>query len=492
MKRTIAAIFVFLFLASPLYDADAKTIFNGQISYFPIQVASSTALASVPDAANAVGQVAYVMTYGDYFCWHSGQTLSAHTGVVINGPTGQWTRMGVPNLAWQAQTTWSIDESNVSGIASDENTGIDDTHPLLNVDEFIRRVRNGGITANTFVRWMSDTTHSAINIGEIYPGQFPTGGVAPTLVFLGLPTVLRSGTLTGATDAPWTVTDSTLPTSWTSSGLVSTSSGVRIIRKTDGTKHAVIGYENSAKTAQTSPTTNASATYNVFTHALVSFAPGDAYEVISVPKFPRIGMGQLEVSFNGVYMIYLDGAGVSGGFSQVRLGGFRNFAVINNNINSGGTICYGVGFLAGASMSGTAIQNAFDGCILLGGIFQASNWGGDLNGMTNVIAKGGSFQVTHSSFARIGNLYVFDDTIAPAIQLNNNSIASLDLLAGSGNTGVILDVRDSGCSVNSRSGVGAFSATTSAAHPITIVGASKDYADLPFWSTNQNAGFVVN
>ncbi len=249
-----------------------------------------------------------------------------------------------------------------------------------------------------------------------------------------------------------------------------------------------MGYEDVAKTAKTSPPNGYAANYPLAGTASVTFSSGDAYEVVSLPKFPVISAGDVAVNHNGVNLVFLDGRGSSGGVVRQINCGFRAFAQSNNVIHAGLNFWLGDLFFAGGSISKDDYVDA--GMIL--GVLQGVEWEGDLNGATNVVAKGGSLQVSHSSSPRLGTLYVLDDTVSPAIQINNNSMASLDALHGSGNTGVLVDVRDSGCSINSRSSVVNFDATTSAAHPITIVGASKDYADLPFWSTNQNAGFVVN
>jgi len=395
---------------------------------------------------------------------------------------------------YSAQTAWSIDESNVTGVANDSNSGADDAHPLLSADELIRRVGRWNIPAGStvVVRWLSDTTHSTLNLSAIAPASLATGGVAPSLIFLGVPTVIRSGTLTGVSDAPWTVADSSLATSWSAAGCLSTSSGVRIIRKTDGTKHAFMGYENVAKTAQTSPTTGYTASPVAAPGtAAASFVNGESYEVISVPKFPRVTCPQLAAGFNGTYFIYLDAAGFTGGRANVRLSGFRNFASIAGDNVAGATSVLGGAWISGGAFSASGGATGFDRCIVLGSALQCGPWPGDNNSFVNVIAKAGQLRMSHDAFGRLGTLYAYDCT-GTAIQLDNLANCTIDAIHGSGNAGTIVDVRDSGCSVNSASTIASFDATTGAANPVTIVGVGKAWAALPFWSATQNAGFVTN
>ncbi len=455
-------------------------------------VSTIAALASIPDAGFVAGQIAYVATVGDFFAWHTGQALTTTATTVINGPAGQWTRMGIPNRAWRAQATWSIDESNVSGLASDENTCADDTHPCLNGDEFVRRMGTVVLAQATTVRWMSDTTHYSIDLSGISGGNQSATTPATNfpLVVIGVPTVVRSGTLTGATDAPWSVSDSALGTSWSASGCLSTSTGVRLIRKTDKTKYAMMGYEDVAKTAKTSPTNGFSETFGTAGTVSVSFATSDAYEVLSLPKFPRVNAAGSVPGFTGNYFMLLDMTNVYGGSVETRFCGWRAFGGFNAQQRAGFMFVKGGIMVAGGTFGG-GLTTVFSRSIFLGGVMQTFAWTGDMNGLVNVVAKGGTLQVTHGSMGRLGIVYAFDCT-GIAIQLTNLAISTIDQIHGSGNAGVIVDVRDSGCSLNSQSATSAFDATTSAAHPITIVGASKDYADLPFWSTNQNAGFVVN
>ncbi len=250
---------------------------------------------------------AWVDSVGDWFVLGPAEATAQPEVVVPASDGRQWVRQFIPNPKWQKQNTWSVDESNATGLASDENTCADDTHPCLTIDEFVRRMGHVVLTQAVAVRWLSDTTHYSIDLSAITGSN--QAALAPTtnypLVIVGVPTVIRTGILTGATNAPWTVSDSSLPVSWSASGCLSTSSGVRVIRKTDGSKHAMMGYENSVKTAQVSPTNGYSETWSVAGTASASFTPGDAYEVLSVPKFPRVFASVSVPNFIGSYFTCL-------------------------------------------------------------------------------------------------------------------------------------------------------------------------------------------
>lgn len=456
---------------------------------------STLSVTSMPSFATR----AWVKSVGDWF------TLSPTTGAAADGATvitaadgRQWVRQFIPNPKWRIQATWSIDESNATGLASDENTCADDAHPCLTIDEFVRRMQKQPVTGTIVVRWLSDTTHVQVNLSAMAPGHtpLPLPEGYPAIVFMGVPTVLRTGTLTGATTAPWTVSDSTLTTSWAASGLLSSSSGTRMIRKTDKTKHAFLAYENVAKTAQTSPA-------NGFTEDPVwfpagtpsaTFSAGDAYEVLSLPKFPRVTPPDYSASYGASVFVMLDMDGILGDQVEVRNCGFRQLIPdLNGSTRSGVLQVHGAIFVQGFIVSAAFASNTMDRALMMGQVTLAT-YNGDLNGAVNVIAKDGRVFIVHASHPRLGTFYVYDTTFNPVIQVSNNSDVSIDALHGSGNSGVLVDVRDSGCSVNSvtTTPLTAFDATTSAAHPISVVGTQYDYANLPVSFAGGAATFATN
>lgn len=457
--------------------------------------ATSTTLLS-----STVSNTVFIDSLDDYFRYVPGVTQTPESGVVYTSSDGlgQWVRMFIPSTKWRSQALWSIDESNSTGLASDENTGLDDSHPLLTIDEWVRRIGTGKLTASMQVRWLSNTTRTSVNLDAITMGQSTTATV-PTVTFFGVPTVIRSGTLTGAAAGgvtPWTVSDSSLTTSWAASTGLSTSSGSRLIRKSDKSKHAFLAYESVAKTAATSPHTAYSATNPdpVFSGGSATFANGEAYEVVTLPTFPDVTVPSGTENFNGFVFIYLDFVGGIRGYAQARLCGFRNAASIWNVYGNSSVAIKGGILTSGGFMSGMNTGNVLDRTISLGA-WGFNNWSGDQNGCVNVVAKAGSWSLDHGNTGRLGSVYVHDCTATSAIRLTNTSNASVDGIHGSGNTGTVVQVRDSGCSMNSvvtaASVATSFDATTSGSQ-ITVVGTAKTWADIPYWDATHNSGFVCN
>ncbi len=432
---------------------------------------------------------AWVVSVGDWFVLGPAMTAAQPEVVVAASDGRQWVRQFVPNPKWQTQTTWSIDESNVSGLASDENTCADDTHPCLNIDEFIRRMGSAGsINATVTVRWLSNTTKAVVTAKNIIPGMLGVSTPIPLLIFQGVPRIIRSGTLTGATVAPWTVSDSSLVTSWSASGCLSTSlTGTRLIRNVAQTKHAAMAYEGVAKTASTSPHNGYAPTFPQSGTAVAAFAAGDAYEVIALPKFPYIDLG---IWFNGANLYYLDAQGIGGGINRAINCGFVGFAETQANAYPGYVFFLGALFLSGGELTGLAYSNRS----MTLGVLQGSDWAGDLNSAINVVAKAGSLRMSHGARSRLGTVYVYDSTASEAILIDNNSAITIDAIHGTGNAGLIVNIRDSGCSINSGSTVplSAFDAVTSAAHPISVVGTQYDYSAIPITVPSKNASFTTN
>ena len=479
-------------MTATIFDR-ASLLVGGQ----PLVTATLAGLSTISDSSFSRGKQAFVTSRDAMFLWSPGFGLTAADGMIVNGVTGQWTRQSTPSVKYQAQATWSIDESNTTGLASDDNSGIDDAHPLLNIDEYFRRI-GGLLKQSTQVRWLSNTTHTSVNLETLLVDQSKSATI-PVLTFFGVPTVIRSGTLTGAADGsstPWTVSDSALATSWNAAGCLSTTGGSRLIRKADKTKHAFLYDETVAKTAKTSPTTGYSATNPdiVFSGSSASFANGEAYEFVSLPTFPDITLPSTGSNFNGTVLVYLDFiGGIRGGYVQARLCGFRNYAACWNAFAGGGLALFGCIIQSGGYITGQNASNAMDRTLTLGA-WQFNNWGGDQNGMVNVVAKGGQWWFAHGSIGQSGTVVVYDCTSNPAVRVSNRSNTILDAMPnGGGNTGVLVEVRDPGCSVvtgvAAASLTASFAATTSSAHPVKVISTDYDWSALPAWQTNQNAGF---
>ena len=94
----------------------------------------------------------------DFYAWYPGSTLPADGVNVVTataGPAGAWHRLYIDSLIWTQQPTWFIDPSNTSGLAANENTGLDAAHPLLTFRELRNRCGSSSYLANVVFNVMS-------------------------------------------------------------------------------------------------------------------------------------------------------------------------------------------------------------------------------------------------------------------------------------------------------------------------------------------------
>jgi hypothetical protein len=114
------------------------------------------------------------------------------------------------SLRWQRQGTWSIDGLNTTGLASDENTGIDDAHPLATFAEYDRRTHGTRLQAGSshIVRLLSNMAASdgaSLDIDGV--GTPTTAAATPYpvngyLTIVGVPAVTYSGTISASANVP--------------------------------------------------------------------------------------------------------------------------------------------------------------------------------------------------------------------------------------------------------------------------------------------------
>src|SRR5271154_4177598 len=119
---------------------------TGAVTYYPVTEAPTISFLASLSAPLALGyndgSLAWVASVGDFFVNKASALPVDNITVVTNaGRAGyQWVRLGITNRNWAAQSTWVIDPQNSTGLASDQNTGIDATHPLLTYSEHARRL----------------------------------------------------------------------------------------------------------------------------------------------------------------------------------------------------------------------------------------------------------------------------------------------------------------------------------------------------------------
>lgn len=225
-----------------------------------IDAATITALAAVASASLDTSAQVWVESVGDYFGLRvSTQTPDAITIVNASGKPGyQWIRLSITNEVFGAQTIWVIDPQNSTGVASDENSGVNNTRPLRTYSELARRL------SHVYIR----ATINITILGDQDPADEPmfTFSVADDLAFVGgviftfpLTNALYTGTISTYTksaaapnhDLGDRITDTGIPVSYTASGLAA--NGV-LFKRTSSTETYWWGAADLAsKTLRTSP-----------------------------------------------------------------------------------------------------------------------------------------------------------------------------------------------------------------------------------------------
>ncbi len=179
---------------------------------------SGIKLSTLASAAFNEGALAFVSTVGGYFgLKQSALTVDNITVVNATGKAGfQWCRLDMQSRFWLAKTTWFIDPQNVT--ANDENNGQAGGTPLKTFGELARRLYGSDVAITPTVNLLSDCVSTDTNVTFV-------GNLALTIV--GTPTVIYTGTVSGyvaqalnAAADDNQLTDSTIPVSYTASGLL--------------------------------------------------------------------------------------------------------------------------------------------------------------------------------------------------------------------------------------------------------------------------------
>ncbi len=388
---------------------------------------------------------------------------------------------------WRAQTAWSFDPSNSTGVASDGNVGTSDSAPLRTYAEWFRRVGAPfQLPATQTWRVLSDAVEEYLDFGAIFGGIY-TGF---SIQIQGVPTVLFSGTLTGVASAPWTVADTGAAGSWSNRGgvsCVSSATRTRLIRRTTGNVRAAIKADLGANVASISPSCNAAEDFTSTLVTTASFAPGDAYQVLGVPITPQIRNARSVV----IRPLLCDLGSFTQSLGHPKLCGFTSANGVANSatgLSGGGNSLIQACYFHGGSITVVDGRSTPNFCSFANGA-QFAWYAGDLNTCVNEFV--GGLRCDHSTVARLGTIYVFDAPV-DGLLITNTCFVAVDGIHGSGNSGPIINIRDPGCQVQAILGWGQFDATTSAGNPLMLCGVAKAYATLGTAAcidVQKNAGF---
>ncbi len=410
--------------------------------------------------------------------------------------TGLWDRIGIESPTYQAQTVFAIDPANVSGVADDENLGygVDVAAarlvPLRSMAEWRRRVR-GAQFVRDVMRHIDIMSTSTVE-DDAHIDGFSTGrGLSGPIVMAGAQTVLFSGTVTAYQqgnigNGRHLITDSAIPTSWTASGGVTTTSGSRYIRKVGGTIHAALLRDMGSKTVQIGPAVTYSATPSMsVTGGQTVFQVGDAYEVVSVPRWP--GMMTMGAQLN-VRLMCLD---ISSTATILLSSGVINDWTYCGFLTSvsflGRNVCRGCVFV-GPSVTGIGISNFFNSflnTLVQWGPGETANWNLQEGVFVNT-----SLRLWHAG--RLdggGQLRMYDNTTA-CLSVRHGGYVERVGISGEGNTGLLLEVDTGGRVKMDVSFQAGFTAVTTNARPIVIDGVAYQVAAMAV--SNDDTGGVVN
>ena len=388
------------------------------------------------DVANTV----FVESVGDFFKFKSGSALAPSNNFIVpsSDGLGQWFRMGIPNQTFQAATFWSIDPAG----GNDENKGWGTTQaaadlvPLKTVAEWRRRIVGAVYEARVQIHALTDSTN--LDDSRFYGFSVGPSGTGEVVLY-GTPIVVFSGTLTAyagtgsAANTRWSVTDSSIPVSWTASGGVSSTSGTRWIRKAGGTTHAHLLKDLGSKTCQIgTPFSHNEQPSAASLPTVLDFTNGDAYEVVRLVRWPGL------TSYNDRAYARLLCLDLTGGHTASSVGSQDQY-----------TMC---GFLSFASQA-TANVIIADACIYTAGAVSQRDWRiryiSSINGhlqfgagyidtnavITTMVAS--ELRLWHGGHGHVALLRSFDVT-GTCLHVRHNGTVTVDLGIVGSNTGKLI------------------------------------------------------
>lgn len=281
------------------------------------------------DSALVDGTVAFVNKFQSFFTLNKSSTFSEIPAVIVgtDSGSGNWHRVPTPSKKWASQSVWYLD--SVAG--DDENDGSTASTALLTHSELMRRFAGSIINSYPTVNILNSMASEDININlEVGPYNGEIGGAAG-IYYLGIPSVVFTGTITSvtninaATNQDGLIIDSALPVSWTASGGVG-----KLVRITGGDRAGTEFWIISDQGSKTARISQPVAT--PFLEDLVNLQVGDPYEVLSFPQFGNL----VNISITGstgkqVNLQYLEvGSSLNSHSIEVVLGGVINSSCLMN------------------------------------------------------------------------------------------------------------------------------------------------------------------
>lgn len=261
--------------------AIAAGIVSGDVAA-PIEVGTFADISSLVSVNLQSGQPAIVNSANATFILlASTAAIRTNLRIPANGKAGyQWIRQLYRQPIWETQTTWVIDPTNTTGLASDDNSGLNASAPLLTYQEHAWRWAEAQITSNAAI-----TVLGSQQIGDepVFTARVAKNAQC---TWTGTPTDIYTSTVTSFTlmnvvaaaadDAQFV--DTGVPGgSFTAAGVVA--KGVRLIGTTGARAIAYLLKDLGGTTCRTSRPMNGATP--VASNAV--FVAGDTYKAQTLP-----------------------------------------------------------------------------------------------------------------------------------------------------------------------------------------------------------------
>ena len=438
----------------------------------------TTQLASVAAAALPADTLAYVVSVGDFFrLQQASLTTTTTTVITASGKAGyQWVRIFTPNQVWQARTAWFVDEQNSSGLANDENDGATNTTPLRTAAEMSYRVNGASYSSAMTITIMSDlasTEKPYMNVQTVGTGSIVMIGT-PTTIYTGTVSSYTAQSTSAATDDNELV-DSTIPTSFTASGL--TAAGLIY---SDGTSWWWPMKDLGSKTLRVSVPANTAGT--------VAGTPSGTYTVQQLPKiygFRWADRGILRV----FYRLVNESTTASAPGPPVSQRWDR--CAFSTNVVVVGGIFLNTEWTAGGSIAAGAFYNYSGNFGLFVGTGATQYQGRNVGVWTSPSFQAcGWYGLDRGSVRYIGRVSHYDATVELQ-KVANGAITQFigtAVLGGSGNTNYIFRVEESASKILYATTSVAVAGTTSLSSQVYVDGATTTISGLPLINVTANNG----
>lgn len=462
----------------------------GNVTFFPsIDAATFVALAAIPSATLGTGQMVFVRSaQAVFFLTVSGAAARTNFRVAASGKAGsQWVRAVMRNPIWEVQTTWVIDPTNSTGLASDDNSGVDATHPLLTWQEHAWRWESAQIVASVAVSVLGAqaatdqptyTHHCAIGAAVTWTAT------APTVVYTGtVGTYTLMNVAAAAADDAQLFDASIAGGSFTAAGALA--KGIKLRATTGGLGEAYVLQDLGGTTCRTSrPMTAAGAN--------ATFTAGETYQILALPQILFLRFTDVAPFSNVIFGFDYHTSTSNLGYPAIRMAG-TYISQCGRGVFSQAINCCmdSGGYLHFLNSADVIRVSAFSGAIKgTGGQTIALGFGTIKSEAATICFQNCRVLIENGTF-NTGQLCFYDVTAGPCITTGTGGrVHMLGPVGGKGNTGKLFSAGQSS-QIVSTLGIatgGAFVAA-STTDPLPVQAGSTTSATAITLDANMNGVF---